>query len=46
MTPEPSLRPAVRLNRLIPAAPGKVYRAWLEPELPSVSRSNEAPSSA
>ncbi len=33
MTPEPSLRPAVRLNRLIPAAPGKVYRAWLEPEL-------------
>jgi uncharacterized protein YndB with AHSA1/START domain len=33
MTPEASLRPAVRLNRLIPAAPGKVYRAWLEPDL-------------
>jgi uncharacterized protein YndB with AHSA1/START domain len=33
MTPEASLRRAVRLSRLIPAAPDKVYRAWLEPEL-------------
>lgn len=32
MTPQPSFRPAVRLQRDIPAPPSQVYRAWLEPE--------------
>ena len=26
-------QPAVRLERTIPASPGQVYRAWLDPEL-------------
>ena len=33
MTQEPSRPPVVRIQRLIPAPPDKVYRAWLEPDL-------------
>jgi uncharacterized protein YndB with AHSA1/START domain len=33
VTPAPSPQPAVRLQRLIPAPPKEVYRAWLEPDL-------------
>jgi len=33
MTPDSSSRPAVHLQRVIPAPPDRVYRAWLEPEL-------------
>lgn len=32
MPPE-STRPAVHLQRIIPAPPSQVYRAWLEPDL-------------
>ena len=33
MIQEPSRPPVVRIQRLIPAPPDKVYRAWLEPDL-------------
>lgn len=33
MTPMTAEHPVVRLERVIPAAPDRVYRAWLEPEL-------------
>jgi uncharacterized protein YndB with AHSA1/START domain len=33
VTPESSRQPVVRMQRLIPAPPDKVYRAWLEPDL-------------
>jgi uncharacterized protein YndB with AHSA1/START domain len=33
MTPTTPTRPAVRLQRNIPAPPEQVYRAWLEPDL-------------
>lgn len=33
MTATPTARPAVRLQRTIPAPPERVYRAWLDPEL-------------
>jgi uncharacterized protein YndB with AHSA1/START domain len=33
MTPESPRRPAVHLQRVIPAPAEQVYRAWLEPEL-------------
>lgn len=33
MTPTTPTRPAVRLQRNIPATPEQVYRAWLEPDL-------------
>ena len=33
MTQESSRQPVVRMQRLIPAPPDRVYRAWLEPEL-------------
>jgi uncharacterized protein YndB with AHSA1/START domain len=33
VTPASSPQPVVRLQRVIPAPPDKVYRAWLEPDL-------------
>jgi uncharacterized protein YndB with AHSA1/START domain len=33
MTPRSARRPAVHLQRVIPASPEQVYRAWLEPEI-------------
>lgn len=33
MTPSTAPHAVVRLERLIPAPPGQVYRAWLDPEL-------------
>lgn len=33
MTPSTAPHAVVRVQRLIPAPPGQVYRAWLEPEL-------------
>jgi uncharacterized protein YndB with AHSA1/START domain len=33
MTPSTAPHAVVRVERLIPAPPGQVYRAWLEPEL-------------
>jgi uncharacterized protein YndB with AHSA1/START domain len=33
VTPAPSRQPVVRLHRLIPAPPDRVYRAWLDPDV-------------
>ena len=33
MTPKKARFPAVRLERVIPAHPREVYRAWLDPDL-------------
>ena len=33
MTASPQLPPAVHLERVLPAPPDRVYRAWLDPEL-------------
>src|SRR5512135_3072365 len=33
MSASPANHAAVRVERLIPAPPGQVYRAWLDPEL-------------
>jgi uncharacterized protein YndB with AHSA1/START domain len=33
MTPSTAKPPVVRIERTIPAPPGRVYRAWLDPDL-------------